>query len=107
MLEFTRFRRALFAGLVSLAISVAACDTGGSGAMDTDKQAGLDNVDAMSGEHANDTSEPSEVAKVAPTRAVDSETLPYADVNDELAFGYLAYPSGVVEPLPAIVMIHE
>ena len=107
MLESTRFRRALFAGLVSIAISVAACDTGGSGAMDTDKQASLDNVDAMSSEHANDTSEPSEAALVAPTRSVDSETLPYADVNDELAYGYLAYPSGVVEPLPAIVLIHE
>ena len=107
MLEISRFRRAVWAGLFSLALSTAACDTGKFGASDTDTQVALDNVDAMSSEHADDTSEPSEAAEIAPTRAVDSETLAYADVDDNLAYGYLAYPSGVVEPLPAIVMIHE
>jgi len=107
MLETIRFRRAVWAGLFSLILNVAACDAIKAGATDASTQADLDNVDAMSREHADDTSEPSAAAEIAPARAVESETLPYADVDDELAYGYLAYPSGVLEPLPAIMMIHE
>jgi carboxymethylenebutenolidase len=61
----------------------------------------------MSREHANDSTSPSEAAEIEPTQSVDSETLAYAEVNDELVYGYLAYPSGVTEPLPAVIMIHE
>ncbi len=107
MLEIIRFRRAVWAGLISLTLSVAACDTGSSGRTVASIEADRENVEAMSLEHADDTSEPSAAAEVPPTRAVESESLPYADVDDQLAYGYLAYPSGVLEPLPAIVMIHE
>lgn len=109
MLETIRFRRTLLAGLLCFTVIFAACDNVGSGAdtTDSDIQAGRDNVDAMSREHADDTVAPSEAAQIAPTSAVDSETLPYADVDNELVYGYLAYPSGVTEPPPAIIMIHE
>ena len=107
MLEIIRFRRAVWAGLISLTLSVAACDTGSSGGTVANIEADRENVEAMSLEHADDTSEPSAAAEVPPARAVESESLPYAEVDDQLAYGYLAYPSGVLEPLPAIVMIHE
>ena len=107
MLETIRFRRAVWAGLISLILSVAACDTGSSGGTVESTEAARENVEAMSLEHADDTNEPSAAAEISPTRAVESETLPYADVDDQLAYGYLAYPSGVLEPLPAVVMIHE
>ncbi|MDX1508717.1 MAG: dienelactone hydrolase family protein, partial [Woeseiaceae bacterium] len=42
-----------------------------------------------------------------PERPVDAETLPYADVNDELAYGHFAFPSDMIEPLPAVILIHE
>lgn len=107
MLESNRFRRVILTGLFSLVIAVSACDPGGSRTTATDTQAGRDTVDAMSREHAGDSTQPSEAARIEPAQSVDSETLAYADVNDELVYGYLAYPSGVTEPLPAIVMIHE
>ena len=107
MLETISFRRAVWVGLLSLLLSVTACDTGGSKATSADIQAGKENVDAMSREHTADSNEPSPAAEIELVHAVDSETLPYADVDDELAYGYLAYPSGMVEALPAVVMIHE
>ena len=111
MLESTKsraaFRRVVYGCLICLIGMATGCDKIGAGSTGSETQAARDNVDAMSREHANDSVEPSEAAELEPTRAVDSETLAYADVNDELAYGYLAYPSGVTEPLPAIIMIHE
>lgn len=107
MLDIIRFRPVVGAGLLSLALVLAACEKSGSGT-DTEAQSGQDIVDAMSREHANDSTAPSAAAEIEPVRAVDSESLAYADVENELAYGYLAYPSGVTEePLPAVVMIHE
>lgn len=44
---------------------------------------------------------------IQPSRPVDSETLPYADVEKQLAYGYFAFPSDMVEPLPAVVLVHD
>lgn len=43
----------------------------------------------------------------APDRPVDSELLPYADVREHLVYGYFAFPSDMVEPLPAVVLVHD
>lgn len=40
-------------------------------------------------------------------RPVDAETLPYADVNETLVYGYFAFPSDMVEPLPAMLLVHD
>ena len=93
--------------VTSLALLVAACESGKSGDSEVGKQAGRDNVDAMSREHATDTTEPSEAAKLAPRRPIVSERLPYADLNNELVYGHFAFPADMVEPLPAIIIIHE
>ena len=65
------------------------------------------NVDAMSREHADDTTESSGAAEKAPARPVISETLPYAEIEDQLVYGYFVAPSDMFEPLPAVIMIHE
>lgn len=90
-----------------LALLVAACDSGGPGSPESEIQAGRDNVDAMSREHANDTTEASEAARTAPQRPIISERLAYAEVEDELVYGHFAFPADMVEPLPAIIVIHE
>ncbi len=90
-----------------LALLVAACESGKSGDSEVDKQAGRDNVDAMSREHSNDTTEASEAAKVAPRRPITSERLAYAEVENELVYGHFAFPADMVEPLPAVIVIHE
>lgn len=110
MLKRIDLSRCLVAGIVSSLFLVVACDPGNSGSEDTPataQQAALDNVEAMAREHAADTTEASAGAQIAPQRAVVAERLPYAEVGDELVYGYFVFPSDMVEPLPAIIMIHE
>ena len=40
-------------------------------------------------------------------RAVVSDILPYAEVDEELVYGHFVFPSDMIEPLPAIILIHE
>jgi carboxymethylenebutenolidase len=40
-------------------------------------------------------------------RDVVSDRLPYGEVGDELVYGYFVFPSDMIEPLPAVVVIHE
>ena len=98
-----RVRDAMTLGLASLALLVAACETGDSGSTDADRAT----VDAMSGEQAADTPNPGADTAVAQRRVVLSERLPYAEVDDELVYGHFAFPADMVEPLPAIIMIHD
>lgn len=42
-----------------------------------------------------------------PDREVISESMPYAEVGDELVYGYFVAPADMFEPLPAVIMIHE
>ena len=47
----------------------------------------------------------SEVAVAA--RAVVAETLAYAEVDDRLVKGHFVFPQNMVDPLPAVILIHE
>lgn len=107
MFKSIHLRRALTLGTASFALLVAACDSDNSGSSESDKQAGRANVDAMSREHADDTDDPSDGAKIAPRQDVVSERLPYAEVDDELVYGHFVFPADMIEPLPAIIVIHE
>lgn len=100
-------RRGLIAGLVCLTLSIVACGSGDSDSSGEDAQAGRDNVEAMAREHANDTTDPSPAAQVDPQSTVISERLPYAEVDDDLVYGYFVFPADMVKPRPAIVVIHE
>lgn len=93
-------------GLICVVFCAAACEPQQM-TEDPDKAAALENVDAMSREHAGDTATPSEAASIAAERAVVAETLAYAEVVDELRYGYFVIPSDMVDPLPAIIVIHE
>ena len=88
-------------------LCLSACNSGMPEGDEADKAAGRANVDAMSQEHANDTAEPSPATDIAPSRAVVSERLPYAEVDDELVYGHFVFPADMVDPLPAIIVIHE
>ncbi|MEL7025355.1 MAG: dienelactone hydrolase family protein [Pseudomonadota bacterium] len=39
--------------------------------------------------------------------AVAGEMFPYSETDDDLIRGYFAFPETMVEPLPAVIMIHE
>ncbi len=94
-------------GLICALFCIAACEPPQTAA-DTDNAAAVENVDAMSREHADDTAAPSQAANVAPEGAVVSDDrLAYADVRDELSYGHFVIPEDMVEPFPAIIVIHE
>ncbi len=105
MVKHIDLSRWLAAGFLSCVLLVAACNSGssgsggGSGAPSARQPAARVNV--------GDSTEAGEGAQTGPQRAVISERLPYAEVDDELVYGYFVFPSEMVEPLPAVIMIHE
>jgi len=96
------------AALLVGSLLLTACERDAEPVSETELAAGRENVEAMSREHAQDTTEPSPAAELAPTRAVVSDPkMPYAEIGDQLVYGYFTAPSDVFEPLPAIIVIHE
>lgn len=96
----TTWRMLLIAGLGA---TLYACDSNAPEEVSAERQ----NVEAMTHEHADDVNENSPAANLKPQRAVVSETLPYAEVDDQLVRGYFVFPADMVDPLPAIIVIHE
>ena len=94
------------AQLISFCI-LAACGRTETGPVAGEEDVAVANVEAMAREHAEDTAEPSEAAQVEPQREVTAERLAYAEVDDEVVYGHFAFPSDMIEPLPAVIMIHE
>jgi carboxymethylenebutenolidase len=70
-------------------------------------RAARESVDAVSREHAEDTGTPSPAAAIEPERAVVAERLPYAEVEDSLSYGHFVFPADMVDPLPALLVVHE
>jgi carboxymethylenebutenolidase len=107
MFKSMYFFRSSLAALLSLTLLAAGCESEKS-ASSAEQEAAKANVEAMAKEHANDTTEPSAAAQVPPLRSVVSDPrIAYAEVNDELVYGHFVFPSDMIEPLPAIIMIHE
>ena len=107
MTDCTLGRDVMLAAQIFALCALAACgrtDTGPDGA---EQAAAVENVEAMAREHADDTAQPSEAALVEPQREVTAERLAYAEVDDEIVYGHFAFPSDMIEPLPAVIMIHE
>lgn len=101
-------KTAAVAVLLVGSLLLAACEKNAEPVSETELAEGRENVEAMSREHAEDTTEPSPAAEEAPARAVVSDPrMPYAEVGDQLVYGYFTAPSDVFEPLPAIIVIHE
>lgn len=107
MSDCTPGRGALVAAQLILLCVVAACGRSDPEPAAEEQAAAVENVEAMAREHAEDTAEPSEAARVEPEREVTAERLAYAEVDDELVYGHFAFPSDMIEPLPAVIMIHE
>jgi carboxymethylenebutenolidase len=99
--------RSLLSAIACGLLVVSACDNGSRGTGVTDPQAGRENAEAMAREHANDTADASPASMQAPQRAIVSERLPYGEVADELVYGHFTFPADMIEPLPAIIVIHE
>jgi carboxymethylenebutenolidase len=104
----TKFARAQTVWIFALVLMISGgCEAEKSVADQTAIKAGRANVEAMSEEHADDTSDPSPAAMIQPASPVISQTLAYTENKDELVYGYFSAPADMFEPLPAVIMIHE
>ena len=89
---------ALVAALALLLTVLAGCESG------TEAEA----PEGSAASQVEGSAQPGEAAgEGEPRRAVLSDELPYAEVNDELVYGHFVFPSDMIDPLPAVVMIHE
>lgn len=53
-------------------------------------------------------SQPADSVNTRPTeRPVIAETLPYAEVDNQLVYGYFVFPADMVNPLPGVMVFHE
>lgn len=89
------------------ALLLGACEAEQAATNEAEKVAARANVDAMSREHASDSTEPSPAAEIVPVRPVVSQMMAYTEYRDELVHGYFSAPADMFEPLPAVIMIHE
>jgi carboxymethylenebutenolidase len=107
MLNRFDFGRSFIAGTLGMLLLVVGCDTGSSGTSSAESQAQLDNAAATAREQASDSKDASEAARIALQQAIISERLPYGEVGDQLVYGHFVFPSDMVEPLPAVIVIHD
>lgn len=107
MFNISNYGRSLTILAMGILLSMTACERDQPEPPAADREAELANVEAMAEEHAEDTTEPSEAALIAPRRPVVAERLPYAEVGDQLVYGHFAFPEDMVDPLPGLIVIHE
>ncbi|MGI9199869.1 MAG: dienelactone hydrolase family protein [Woeseiaceae bacterium] len=107
MLNCFRWPRHLLIALLGAGLLLAGCEKEDTASANADLQADRENVEAMAREHAQDSTNPSEGAEIQPQKAVISERLPYGEVGEELVYGHFVFPADMVEPLPAVIVIHE
>jgi carboxymethylenebutenolidase len=99
---------AFLALLLVGAALIAGCGGEEAAPDEAEVAAGKETVEGMSREHSDDSTEPSPAAEVVPAQAVISDSrMPYSEAGDELVYGHFAAPADVLEPLPALILIHE
>lgn len=90
--------RSLFAALVLTLVGLVACESG------TEQDASVASAPVQA-DGSPGTTEGS--AEEEPRRAVLSDELPYAEIGDELVYGHFVFPTDMIDPLPAVVLIHD
>ena len=93
-----RFTWVLLSGIL-----LAACNPAPPASNSTSAPAATEESAARAPAPASDP----DPADVSEARAVVGETLPYAEVSEELVYGHFAFPADMVDPLPGIIVIHE
>jgi carboxymethylenebutenolidase len=84
--------------------ALIACDSGSQGTSEN-QPAATPQENVTSPDENVATASPQVAA--APQRPVVAETLPYAEVDEELVYGHFVFPADMVDPLPGVIVIHE
>ena len=93
-----------FACVLMFLLVLAACEMPAAPEATTSVRAGPGDSSAASAERP---SPGDESAPNAGSRSVVAETLAYAEVNNALVKGHFVFPEDMVDPLPAVLLIHE
>ena len=89
--------------IAGIALLACGCESGGSdagAARDAERP-------ASAGATAAAPSEAAAAQDTDPAVAVIAERLPYAEVKNQLVYGHFVFPADMVDPLPAVIMIHN
>jgi carboxymethylenebutenolidase len=97
----------IIAALCLSAALLGACGASDDEHAEDGQAASSGNRNAKIGSSANGGTASGGGTQATASRAVISERMPYAELNDELVYGYFVAPSDMFEPLPAVIMIHE
>jgi len=103
MLNRFNFERSIGIVILGVVLSLAGCDTSGSGA--SSAQDPIQAVDVAA--TAEQQGAASEAVQTAPQQPVISERLPYGEVDDQLVYGHFVFPADMIDPLPAVIVIHD
>ncbi len=96
-----KLRRILTATTGSFVLLLAGCG-GGEEEAPADDGSQPGNGGSVATEAVNGS-----VMSEADMRPVDSETMAYGIIDQELFYGHFAYPSDMIEPLPAVIVVHD
>jgi len=90
-------RQATILAVLSLMIGLSGCDN----------RDGASQPAPVGGQSDPGSSDATAEALSGPERAMLAETLPYADIDEQLVYGHFSFPADMVEPIPAIILIHD
>jgi carboxymethylenebutenolidase len=79
---------------------VSGCESGSSGSVE---EAAVENSAGLNEQPT--APDPQPLAE--PEIPVVAERLPYAEVDDELVYGHFVFPADMIDPLPAVILVHE
>ena len=105
MIFIKRGQRSIVLGIICLLFGLSSCDSGSD--QEQPSSGDADNANSVNSAGGSSTTAASNAAPSSSGPSVVVETLPYAEIGDELVYGYFAFPSDMVEPIPAVILIHD
>ena len=93
--------KALLALLLALPLAIAGCGGSDEGAGTTGTAS---SGSERSAQAASGTLDDSMLREPVEVEAIE---IPYGETEDDLLRGYFVYPAGMVEPLPAVIVVHD
>ena len=100
MMFYDRRQPSAALAVFCLLFGLSSCDQGSDGEQPV-------SAPARANTGAGIAREPAVGSDVHADLDVVTETWPYAEVDDQLVYGYFAFPADMVAPIPAVILIHD
>jgi carboxymethylenebutenolidase len=84
---------------------LAACDSGTDSPVNSGNGADRSAIDSLT--NGGGDAGLAENAPVEPAKPIVVENLPYAEVDEQLVYGYFAFLADIVDALPGVIVLHE